>query len=300
MNKKIKIRFGYVPEYPNLAVGAALMTGRFKEAGIEVNILLYPNGSGPMALDLDEDRLDMGTLLTESATTSFYKGKRLKIADFLTETPILWGFHTVADSAIKDFSDMKNSRFRIAISRMFSGSYLMAMIYAKKWGIVLTEKDFFEANNLNGAVGALLLHEAHIFPWEKYTTKYLVDQGVFKLIDVFPSPWAGFTITVSEKICAEEKEAVKRVIDIIHQTAKDLRNGSLELSNLPLSETIAQIYHLQLPDVEEMLDSFRWVEERKPRKEIIRSLESVVDALHDIKVIDKDAKRIEDMVVDFD
>ena len=66
--------------------------------------------------------------------------------------------------------------------------------------------DFEVVNNLDGARSALKSDQAHIFLWEKYTTKFLVDQHEFKRIGEYPTPWPCFVISATDNIISNEPE----------------------------------------------------------------------------------------------
>jgi ABC-type nitrate/sulfonate/bicarbonate transport system substrate-binding protein len=85
-----------------------------------------------------------------------------------------------AKSQFKRVSDLAHTK--AAISRFGSGSHLMAYINAENNGWKRNDLSFEVINNLEGAVNALTKGEADYLMWEHFTTKPLVDRGVFRCL----------------------------------------------------------------------------------------------------------------------
>src|SRR5262245_66047978 len=122
----IKIRIGGVPEHFNLPWHLALQARRFAPLGVDVSWRDYAGGSGAMAKALRDGELDAALLLTEGAVAAVADGVPLEIASLYTDSPLVWGVHVPAASKFRAVGELAGARY--AISRMGSGSHLMAFV----------------------------------------------------------------------------------------------------------------------------------------------------------------------------
>jgi len=190
--------------------------------GIEIDFIPQPGGSGQMAAALRNDELDMAVLLTEGITANILKGDKVKLVKFYVNSPLQWGFHVSASNNFENPSDLANKRF--AISRLYSGSHLMAHVHAKYNGVELQDDQFVVVKDLEGARRALQNQEADYFLWEKYTTQPLVDAGEFKRIGVVPTPWPCFVVAVRESFLEANEEAIALVLNTIQNIEQRLED----------------------------------------------------------------------------
>ena len=148
----IKIRVGGVPEHFNLPWHLALEARRFESLDIELTWSDYPGGSGAMAKALREGELDAALLLTEGAVAAIADGAAFKIVSLYTDSPLVWGIHVPATSRFRSEADLRGARY--AISRLGSGSHLMAFVHARAKGWPVEQLAFVPVGNLAGAVDA--------------------------------------------------------------------------------------------------------------------------------------------------
>ena len=180
-------------------------------------------------------------------------------------------------SAYKTIEDIKGTR--AAISRYGSGSHLMTYINAQNnnWDL---EKDLnFEIiKNLNGAIEGLTNNKADYFLWEKFTTKPLVDNGVFRRIGNCPSPWPCFVIAVRADFIENHGADLKTILEIINNTTQ-------EFKDIPsIDKTIANRYEQQLEDVQEWLSITEWSQDLLD-KETMMNIQKELFALNIIPEI---------------
>ena len=147
-----------------------------------------------MAQKLREGELDVAILLTEAATLFAHKGDVTIMGSFV-DTPLTWGVHALAGS-----NPSLDSRY--AVSRMGSGSHLMALVAARQRGA--PDPEFEVVGDLQGARKALKNKEADLFMWEKFTTKPLVDSGEWSRVAEVPTPW------LSLSRCGDGKQLAKK------------------------------------------------------------------------------------------
>ncbi|MFM7765118.1 MAG: hypothetical protein ACKO6I_05600, partial [Sphingomonadales bacterium] len=82
---------------------------------------------------------------------------------------------------------------RFAVSRLQSGSHLMAKFFAnREAGITLSDEPFVITQHIDGTRKTLAEGNADYFLWEKYMTSIWVDNGEFRQISEITAPWPAF------------------------------------------------------------------------------------------------------------
>ncbi|SFD40231.1 substrate-binding domain-containing protein [Algibacter pectinivorans] len=246
-----KVNIGGVPEHFNLAWYLTLKNGEYKDKNINLRWHDYYGGTGAMCKALRDGDIDIAVILTEGIIKDIIDGNPSKIVQTYVETPLIWGVHVAHNSDYKNVEDLKGTK--AAISRYGSGSHLMAYINAENHNWDLDQDlDFEVIKNLDGAVEGLTEGQADYFLWEKFTTKPIVDNGVFRRIDNCPSPWPCFVIAVRNEFIENNSEELKTILNIINQTT----SGFKDIPNI--DKTIANRYEQKLEDVQEWLGLTEW------------------------------------------
>lgn len=246
-----KINIGGVPEHFNLAWYLTLKNGEYKQEGINLRWKDFFGGTGAMNKALREGEIDIAVILTEGVIKDIIDGNPTKIVQTFVQSPLIWGIHVANNSSYKTIDDLKGSK--AAISRYGSGSHLMAYINAENndWNLD-RDLDFEVIRNLEGAVEGLTNGDADYFMWEKFTTKPIVDDGVFRRIGNCPTPWPCFVIAVREDFLDNNLDDIKTILKIINNTTK-------EFKHIPsIDKTIANRYDQKLEDVQEWLSLTEW------------------------------------------
>lgn len=245
------VNIGGVPEHFNLAWYLALKNREFKDVGINLRWKDYYGGTGAMNKALREGEIDMAVILTEGIIKDIIDGNPSKIVQTFVSSPLIWGIHVAHDSNFQTIDDIKGQK--AAISRYGSGSHLMSFVNAKNHNWDLNKDLNFEViRNLEGAIEGLTNGKADYFLWEKFTTKPIVDKGVFRRIGNIPTPWPCFVIAVREDFIAHQSEDLKTILDIINNT-------TVEFKQIPsIDKTIANRYDQKLEDVQEWLSLTEW------------------------------------------
>ncbi len=285
--QNIQLSIGGVPEHYNYPWIQAIKVGDFSKQGINLSWEDYPGGTGAMCTALREGSIDIAVLLTEGIIADIERGNPSKIVQTYVNSPLTWGVHVAASSSIHSKEDVKRKKF--AISRLFSGSHLMAYIYANKNGWVLTEENFVIVKDLDGARKALKNGEADLFLWEKFTTKPLVDTGEFRRIDDCPTPWSCFVIAVRNEVLENYPEQVSKLIDTVNQSISKV------ISEDKTIQSIAANYGLEKEDVAQWYDALEW---NNTREIDINSLSNAASALYELGIILKPISK-ERLRVDF-
>ncbi|WP_298497770.1 substrate-binding domain-containing protein [uncultured Algibacter sp.] len=257
-----KVNIGGVPEHFNLAWYLTLKNSEYKDEDINLRWHDYYGGTGAMCKALRNGDIDIAVILTEGIIKDIIDGNPSKIVQTFVQTPLIWGVHVAHNSDYKKVEDLKGTK--AAISRYGSGSHLMAYINAENnnWDLE-KDLDFEVIKNLNGAVKGLTEGKADYFLWEKFTTKPLVDDGVFRRIDNCPSPWPCFVIAVRNEFIDNNKEELKTILNIINNTTSDFKD-------IPsIDKSIANRYEQQLEDVQEWLSITEWSQELIDKKTVM-------------------------------
>ena len=216
------VRVGGVPEHFNYAWYVALKQGHFKSHNIDVRWKDYFGGTGQMTKALRDNEIDIAVILTEGIIKDITDGSPCKIVQVFVESPLIWGIHVAEKSAFKQLSDLKSQR--AAISRFGSGSHLMAYVNAMELGWDTTSDLEFEVvKDLDGAVEALTKEQADYFMWEKFTTKPLVDQQIFRRLGDCPMPWPCFVIAVRDEFISNDKETLLAILEVINSITETFK-----------------------------------------------------------------------------
>jgi ABC-type nitrate/sulfonate/bicarbonate transport system substrate-binding protein len=246
-----KVRIGGVPEHFNYAWYLALKQGHFKKQNIEICWNDYFGGTGQMTKALRENVIDMAVILTEGIIKDITEGSPCKIVQVFVESPLIWGIHVAQDSQFKDLNSLKGKR--VAISRYGSGSHLMAYVNAMKhkWNRA-SNLEFEVVKDLNGAVESLSNKKTDYFMWEKFTTKPLVDQKIFRRLGDCPTPWPCFVIAVRDEFIISEKQTLKSILKTINAITTSFKE-------IPkIDRIISERYQQKNEDVIEWLKLTEW------------------------------------------
>ena len=263
-----------VPEHFNLPWHLCLENGEFEKENIDLQWTDVPEGTGKMCQMLRDGTADIAVILTEGIIKDIVNGNPSKIVQIYVESPLIWGIHVAAHSTFQTLADLENTK--IAISRLGSGSQLMAYVNAKNQGWDTSKLQFEIVNTLDGGVIALTEGTADYFMWEHFMTKPLVDKGVFRRLADCPTPWPCFVIAVREEVLVKQPENIKTLLEIINaktQNFKDIPN---------IGTRLATTYNQKREDIEEWLSLTEWSQEKID----LDLLEGIQRQLLELQIID--------------
>lgn len=264
-----------VPEHFNLPWHLCLENGEFEKENMDLQWTDVPEGTGKMCQMLRDGSTDIAVILTEGIIKDIVNGNPSKIIQIYVESPLIWGIHVAAHSKYQTLTDLENSK--VAISRLGSGSQLMAYVNAKNQGWNSNQLQFEIVNTIEGAVTALTDGTADYFMWERFMTQPLVDQGIFRRIADCPTPWPCFVIAVREDVLATQPEAIASLLKIINAKTRDFKT----IPNI--SERLATTYHQKTEDIKEWLSLTEWSQEKMDPT----LLERIQKQLLELHIIDK-------------
>jgi ABC-type nitrate/sulfonate/bicarbonate transport system substrate-binding protein len=269
------IKIAGVPEHFNLPWHLSIENGDFKAQSIDLQWTDVPEGTGKMCQMLRDRETDIAVILTEGIVKDIVSGNPSKIVQIYVESPLIWGIHVAANSNYKTVSDLENKK--VAISRLGSGSQLMAYVNAANQGWKIDNLKFEIVNTIDGAVEALTNGTADYFMWERFMTKPLVDKGIFRRVADCPTPWPCFVIAVRDEILANEPEIIEKILKIINKKTSEFKG----IANI--NEILASNYNQKIEDIQEWLSLTKW--SKKPLTE--KMLNNVQNQLFQLKIIDK-------------
>ncbi|ANH60833.1 substrate-binding domain-containing protein [Dokdonia donghaensis] len=270
----IKIRIGGVPEHFNLPWHLAIEDGMFAHHGIDLEWIMFPEGTGAMNKALRNKEIDLAVILTGGIIKDIANGNPSKILQVYVSSPLQWGVHVAANSDFKSIEELENAT--CAISRYGSGSHVMAHVQAEQRGWDTSKLKFNVINTLEGAIEALTEGTADYFMWEHFTTKPVVDKGIFRRLGDFPTPWSCFVIAGREDFIEAHKASIEIVLDVINTVTADFKK-------IPsIDRTLANRYEQQLEDIQQWLSMTTWSQNQITNEELSR----VQSKIFDLKMIE--------------
>ena len=267
------VRIAGVPEHFNLPWHLCIENGEFDEVAIDLQWTDVPEGTGKMCQMLRDDETDIAVILSEGIVKDIAAGNDASIVQVYVQSPLIWGIHVDAKSDYQQLSDLENKK--VAISRMGSGSHLMAVVNAKNQVWNIQNLQFEIVNTIDGAVEALSSGKADYFMWERFMTKPLVDSGTFRRIADCPTPWSCFVIAVRNEFLKANRHIISQILEIINNT-------TIEFKEIPsIDRTLATRYNQKLEDIQEWLKLTRWSQKQLDKN----TFDKIQNQLFDLHLI---------------
>lgn len=256
----------------------ALEDGAFDDRGIVLEWTDIPEGTGRMCELLMDGETDLAIILTEGVIKAIAEGLPAGIVQGYIASPLLWGIHVAAQSPYQRPEELEGQI--AAISRFGSGSHLMAYVNARNRGWEAGSLQFKAVGTLERAVEALQAGAADYFMWERFTTQPLVDQGIFRRLDVCPTPWPCFVIACHRPFFREHAHVVRHILEVINTYTREFRD-------IPsIDRTLANRYGQKPEDVREWLKATRWSQCQIKSEDI----DLVINTLFELNLLSKKIK----------
>ena len=269
------IKIAGVPEHFNLPWHLSIENGEFQANEIDLQWTDIPEGTGKLCQMLRNGETDIAVILTEGIIKDIIAGNQSKIVQIYVESPLIWGIHVSENSNYYELSDLENKK--VAISRLGSGSQLMAFVNANNQGWNSDSLHFEIINTIDGAVEALTNGTADYFMWERFMTKPLVDSGVFRRISDCPTPWPCFVIAVRDEILEKHPKIISKILEIINSKTATFKE-------IPSIDTVlATKYHQKKEDIQEWLTLTTWSQSNLSEAQF----ETIQNQLVALKIIDR-------------
>ncbi|URC11417.1 substrate-binding domain-containing protein [Flavobacterium sp. B183] len=270
-----------VPEHFNLPWQMCIENGEFEAENIDLQWKDIPEGTGKMCQMLRNDEADIAVILTEGILKDIAAGNPSKIVQIYVQSPLIWGIHVAAKSTFETVKDLKDKK--AAISRLGSGSQLMAYVNAHEQGWKTDNLQFEIINTIDGAVEALTNGTADYFMWERFMTKPLVDKGIFRRVGDCPTPWPSFVLAVRDEFLKKNPKIVEQILEIINRTTQDFA----QIPNI--DKTLASLFNQKQEDIQEWLKLTQWSQKQLTEKAFIK----IQNQLFDLGIIEKKSTFVE-------
>lgn len=244
------LKIAGVPEHFNLPWHLCLEHGEFVAANIDLQWTNVPEGTGKLCQMLRSGATDIAVILTEGMVKDIVGGNPSKIVQVYVDSPLLWGIHVADKSKFKTIADLQEAK--VAISRIGSGSQLMAYVNADHNGWKTADLKFEIVNTIDGAVESLTAGKSDYFMWEHFMTKPLVDHGIFRRLGDCPTPWPCFVIAVRVEVLQDHAATIADLLSIINKKTKAFK----DIPNI--DAILASRYKLEIADIQEWLSLTHW------------------------------------------
>lgn len=271
------IRITGVPEHFNFPWQQLVKEQPFLADQVQLVWENEPKGSGAMNSAIRTGATDLAIVLTESFLKDKVDGNPGKIIGYHVKSPLVWGIHVPGACQVHKLDELRKNPF--LISRKGSGSHLMAYLLAKREGWDPQDLNFQIINNLDGAINSFKEKEVKAFLWEKYTTKPLVDKGLFGRVGEIPTPWPCFVIVASEPMLKNNPDVLINIKKELYRINKALMEDKQRFV-LPISKA----YSLDPRDVQEWIQQTDWAVNAKVP---VQDINNTLDALISLGLIDK-------------
>ncbi|WP_448528050.1 ABC transporter substrate-binding protein [Raineya sp.] len=270
----IELKIGGVPEHFNLPWRLAIEEGLFEKENIILQWIDHAGGTGSMTKALREKELDLAICLTEGIVADIVAGNGAKIVKIYVKSPLTWGLYVKKDSLFRKVSDLENKR--IGISRLGSGSHLMAFVKARDLGWDTEKMQFVALKNLEGIRVGIAQNQADWFMWEKVMTQPYVDSGELRLIDTCVTPWSCFVLVVREDILQKCLPCIRKIAQIINLYVEDFKKRPR------IIELLAERYQIDLEDTAHWLHQTQWATDNFIPPQMIAQVQ---ETLLELKII---------------
>ena len=272
-----KIKIIGVPEHFNFPWIRTVEEQPFKEEEIILEWTNEPRGSGAMNKAIREEQADVAIILTESFIKDRIEGNPGQIIGLHVQSPLIWGIHISSKVSIKSLEELNHAPF--VISRYGSGSHLMAFLLARENGWYLDTLQFEVVGDLEGAKKALKSDVAKIFLWEKYMTKPLVDNGMFKRVGEIPTPWPCFVMVASKNALEKYPKQLKTLRNLVYE-----KSSSLSKDN-DFPRQLSESYDISESDLKEWLAQTKWASNDEIK---IKALSETMETLKALQLISQE------------
>ena len=230
------LRIGYVPEHYLLPLHLAKSHFPFP-----VELIPFPSGTGHMITSLRSDSIDLAIGLTEGwaaglLTSQGQKEKGYSIVGSWVKNPLRWAIVTGRNrNDINSVTDLRQHR-RVGVSRLGSGSHVMAFVLAQQEGWFDSSQSSDEEKLPTFILGPFKdLHDgvtsskADFFMWEHFTTKpfFHGEDTPLKNIGEIYTPWPSWHIAASSKTFPdpEKDEKLQQLFEAFDQGVKDFKTN---------------------------------------------------------------------------
>lgn len=218
MEETPALRVGGVPEAFNLPFQDASF------GGIPVQFVQCGGGSGEMIQKLEQRTIDVAFALTDCIVAAIEKEKNVRIIAPVVVSPLTWA---VCTREGLNMTQLQNARW--AVSRLGSGSHVMAMVLAKQHDLS-TDMQFVVEGSFDRMCDAVKAQRADAFLWEIFTTTPLLQNEPIDIVDKVQTPWPSFSAAVASD--CQRMEDVRAVVRSFLQQAHIFKNDASSVQRI--------------------------------------------------------------------
>jgi len=247
---KHSLRVGGVPEHFNYPISMAIDRRMYQTRAMP-QFVIQRCGTGAMISNLKNKSVDVIIALTEGLVSEIAKNRSdIRIIGTYVQSPLCWAISAAKDSTttgplkrpIRSVDDLDGATW--AVSRMGSGSHLMASVLAatKGWksGAKFQVTGKFKA--LRDSVNA---GDTDAFMWETFTTKPYHDSGEVRRVGEIYTPWPCFMIATRSDVIESRKKDLRELIMGMSRAAKAFNEESKTMPSF-----VAKQFGLKLQDAQ--------------------------------------------------
>lgn len=269
-------KVGGVPEHFNLPWHLAVNDNAFEKAGIPVSWQDYPGGTGAMIQALVDGELDIAVALTEGITARILQGYDLKMLQYFVTSPLTWGVFVGANATFQHSGDLQGRTF--AVSRMGSGSHLMAYVYAQKHNWALSADQLHVAGSLQGMADAISRNKSDALLWEKFTTKPFVENGQLRLFDETTPPWPAFALVAHSSLVNHNQDELAKLQQVINHYNQQFMQDPEAINRLKNG------YNMNPEDAKAWFDQTKWATDGIVSR---KDLNAAMDTLSQLNLVEQ-------------
>ncbi|WFD30908.1 hypothetical protein MSPP1_001932 [Malassezia sp. CBS 17886] len=283
------LRVGYVPEHfaapllklaeSDWARAAGAAADRQGRANVE--LVSQPSGTGQMLASLDPSaaggqKIDVAVALTEALIAGVAKGcKDYRLVGSYVRSSLNWAIITGTDAAAAKYQTVGDLRHsRVGVSRLGSGSHLMASVLALQEGWLdergnVAKQEFVGAHFARAGLRAVnndfktLRDGVNQAPKEWFTTKPYQDAGEVRFVGSLPTPWPSWTIAASTNTALKDKALLRTFLHKLDESIRAFANPETR-ADKTLHKFVEQVHQYKPEDVEAWASKVRWAGETTP------------------------------------
>lgn len=276
------IRVGGVPEHFNYPFYLARDYGLYKKHNIDVDFIIQKCGTGAMISALKQQKVDIIIALTEGLIQEMVTGTKIDLIGTYVESPLCWAISGKSNSKLKN---LKNKRF--GISRLGSGSHLMACVYAMQNNWNKNDISFKVVGDFESLRSSVNKDDTDVFLWETFTSKPFYDSGELTRLGEITTPWPCFMIATMKNTRIKRIDEINRFMECMQEAVQIFKK---EENKMPIQ--IAHKYKLSIEDVYQWYNQVNITATKSISK---KAIDCVIQTLKKMNLVtDEDATKFYD------
>ena len=247
------MKVGGVPEHYNAPVKRAL------QDRYDAEWITYPSGTGAMLEALENGELDMAIVLTEGVVKHALSNSQhsVEILGTYLDNPLSWGVHVSVGGGLKSLSDVneKMSNLTFGVSRMGSGSHLMAIVHASTLPSGPFPPKFKVVNTMAGARDAMVKGEIDVFLWDVTTADIYTREGDWTCVGTVSGDWPAFVFVIRSDIFPSMLE---KLVSFIDDLRTECRNMTRDIHDNAAVGYLRSEFSLSEDQARNFLENVKW------------------------------------------